>query len=83
VLLADLCLENADAAANVLSEARFEVSTVMVDVSSRETVHALVETATPIGKVTGVIHAAGGSCVVIASMSGTACRPEAGNMTGL
>jgi NAD(P)-dependent dehydrogenase (short-subunit alcohol dehydrogenase family) len=103
VLLADLRLENADAAAKVLSEAGFEVSTATVDVSSRESVHALVETATAIGEVTGVIHAAGvspsqapptvilkvdlygtalvleefgdviapgGSCVVIASMSG-------------
>src|SRR5271165_6964511 len=103
VVLADLRLENADAAAKVLSEAGFEVSTATVDVSSRESVHALVETATAIGEVTGVIHAAGvspsqapptvilkvdlygtalvleefgnviapgGSCVVIASMSG-------------
>ena len=103
VLLADLRQENADAAAKVLSEAGFEVSTATVDVSSRESVHALVETATAIGEVTGVIHAAGvspsqappavilkvdlygtavvleefgsviargGSCVVIASMSG-------------
>jgi NAD(P)-dependent dehydrogenase (short-subunit alcohol dehydrogenase family) len=103
VLLADLRLENADAAAKVLSEAGFEVSTATVDISSRESVHALVETATAIGEVTGVIHAAGvspsqappavilkvdlygtalvleefgdviapgGSCIVIASMSG-------------
>src|SRR5271166_6881266 len=59
VLLADLRLENADAAAKVLSQAGFEVSTATVDVSSRESVHALVETATAIGEVTGVIHAAG------------------------
>lgn len=103
VVLADLRLENADAAAKVLSEAGFEASTATVDVSSRASVHALVETATAIGEVTGVIHAAGvspsqaapatilavdlygtalvleefgnviargGSCVVIASMSG-------------
>src|SRR5271165_2835644 len=103
VVLADLRLENADAAAKVLSEAGFEVSTATVDVSSRASVHALVKTATAIGEVTGVIHAAGvspsqaspatilhvdlygtalvleefgvaiapgGSCVVIASMSG-------------
>lgn len=59
VLLADLRQENADAAAKVLSEAGFEVSTAIVDVSSRESVHTLVETATAIGDVTGVIHAAG------------------------
>jgi NAD(P)-dependent dehydrogenase (short-subunit alcohol dehydrogenase family) len=103
VLLADLKKENADAAAKVLSEAGFEVSTTVVDISSRESVHALVEAATAIGDVTGVVHAAGvspsqappavilkvdlygtavileefgeviapgGSCVVIASMSG-------------
>jgi NAD(P)-dependent dehydrogenase (short-subunit alcohol dehydrogenase family) len=103
VLLADLRVENARAAAAVLSNAGYEVSIATVDVSSRESVHALVETATAIGAVTGVIHAAGvspsqappatilavdlygtalvleefgnvvapgGSCVVIASMSG-------------
>ena len=48
-----------DAAAKVLSDAGFEVSTAIVDVSSRTSVHALVETATAIGTVTGVIHAAG------------------------
>jgi NAD(P)-dependent dehydrogenase (short-subunit alcohol dehydrogenase family) len=35
------------------------VSTAIVDVSSRESVHALVQTATAIGPVTCVIHAAG------------------------
>ncbi len=59
VLLADLRQENADAAADVLSNAGFEVSTATVDVASRESVHALVETATAIGEVTGLIHAAG------------------------
>jgi NAD(P)-dependent dehydrogenase (short-subunit alcohol dehydrogenase family) len=59
VLLADLRQETSDAAAKVLSDAGFEVSTVTVDVSSRESVHALVQTATALGDVTGVIHAAG------------------------
>ncbi len=59
VLLADLRQENADAAARVLADAGFDVSTAVVDVSSRESVHALVETATRLGEVTGVIHAAG------------------------
>lgn len=59
ILLADLCQENNDAAAKVLSEAGFIVSTTIVDVSLRESVHALVETATKIGGVTGLIHAAG------------------------
>jgi hypothetical protein len=50
---------NADAAAEVLSNAGFEVSTATVDVPSRESVHALVQTATALGDVIGVIHAAG------------------------
>jgi NAD(P)-dependent dehydrogenase (short-subunit alcohol dehydrogenase family) len=59
VLLSDLRQNNADAAAEVLSDAGFEVSTATVDVSSRESVHALVEKATSIGTITEVIHAAG------------------------
>ena len=59
VVLADLHQGNADAAAEVMLNAGFDVSTVTVDVSSRESVHALVDTATGFGDVTGVIHAAG------------------------
>lgn len=59
ILLADLHKENCDAAAKVLSDAGFKVTTAIVDVSSRESVHALVETATAIGIITGLIHAAG------------------------
>lgn len=59
VLLADLRLENAEKAAKVLADAGFEVSTATVDVSSRDSVHALVETATGLGDVAGLIHAAG------------------------
>ena len=59
ILLADLRGEAADAAAKVLGDAGFEVSTATVDVSSRPSVHALVETATALGHVTGLIHAAG------------------------
>jgi NAD(P)-dependent dehydrogenase (short-subunit alcohol dehydrogenase family) len=59
VLLADLKQENADAAAKVLSEAGFDVSTAVVDVSSKDSVLALVKTATSIGGVMGLIHAAG------------------------
>lgn len=103
VVLADLKQENADAAAKVLSEAGFDVSTAVVDISSRTSVRALVDKATAIGDISGVVHAAGvspsqatpsvilhvdlygtavilevfgnviapgGSCVVIASMSG-------------
>jgi NAD(P)-dependent dehydrogenase (short-subunit alcohol dehydrogenase family) len=59
VLLADLRQANADAAAEVLGNAGFQVSTATVDVSSRESVHALVQAAAALGDVTGVIHAAG------------------------
>jgi NAD(P)-dependent dehydrogenase (short-subunit alcohol dehydrogenase family) len=59
VLLADLRHDNVDAAARILIDAGFEVSTATVDVSSRKSVHALVRTATAIGTITGVIHAAG------------------------
>jgi NAD(P)-dependent dehydrogenase (short-subunit alcohol dehydrogenase family) len=59
VLLADIRLENADAAAKILSDAGFDVSTAIVDVSSRASVHALVAAATAQGEVSGVIHAAG------------------------
>src|SRR5271169_1725548 len=59
VVLADLLQSNADAAAEVMADAGFEVSTATVDVSSRESIHALVETSTALGDITGVIHAAG------------------------
>ena len=59
VLLADLREENASAAARVLIDAGFEVSTARVDVSSRDSVRALVTGATAIGEVAGLIHAAG------------------------
>ncbi len=59
VLLADMKQDNANAAAAVLENAGYEVSTAMVDASSRKAVHALVETATKIGDITGLIHAAG------------------------
>jgi NAD(P)-dependent dehydrogenase (short-subunit alcohol dehydrogenase family) len=59
VLLADLAEDNANAAAETLLNAGYEVSVTTVDVSSREDVHALVETATGLGEVTGLIHAAG------------------------
>lgn len=58
-VLADLRQENADAAAEVMSNAGFDVSTATVDISSRQSIHALVETAMKSGVVTGLIHAAG------------------------
>lgn len=59
VLLADLRPENAESAAKVLRDAGFSVSTTGVDVSSRESIQQLVNTATALGPVKGVIHAAG------------------------
>jgi NAD(P)-dependent dehydrogenase (short-subunit alcohol dehydrogenase family) len=59
VVLADMRAENANATAEVMSNAGYDVSVAIVDVSSREAVHALVAKATALGSVTGVIHAAG------------------------
>jgi NAD(P)-dependent dehydrogenase (short-subunit alcohol dehydrogenase family) len=59
ILLADLRQENADAAAKTLSEAGFDTTTAIVDVSSRASVHGLAETAASMGEVSGLIHAAG------------------------
>jgi NAD(P)-dependent dehydrogenase (short-subunit alcohol dehydrogenase family) len=59
ILLADLNQINNEAAAKTLSEAGFDISTTIVDVSSRTSVVALVETATKIGRIKGLIHAAG------------------------
>jgi NAD(P)-dependent dehydrogenase (short-subunit alcohol dehydrogenase family) len=59
VVLADLRQSNADAAAETLANAGFDVGTATVDVSSRESVYALADSAASRGYVTGVIHAAG------------------------
>ncbi|MFG1378726.1 SDR family oxidoreductase [Xanthobacter autotrophicus] len=59
VLLADLKQENSEAAATVLGNAGFDVSATSVNISSRASIHALVEQATALGDVTGLIHAAG------------------------
>jgi NAD(P)-dependent dehydrogenase (short-subunit alcohol dehydrogenase family) len=59
VVLADLKQSNADAAAEVMRNAGFDVSTVTVDVSSRDSVQHLVEVATSRGDIIGLIHAAG------------------------
>jgi NAD(P)-dependent dehydrogenase (short-subunit alcohol dehydrogenase family) len=53
VLLADTRSDNANAAAEVLGNAGYEVSTATVDASSREAVHALVETATKLATLQG------------------------------
>ena len=59
VLLADMRADHANAAAAVMSNAGYDVSVASVDVSSREAVDLLVETAGGLGHVSGLIHAAG------------------------
>ena len=59
VVFGDLREENAAAAAKTLREAGFDVSTAVVDISSRDSIRALVEKAASIGQVVGMIHAAG------------------------
>jgi NAD(P)-dependent dehydrogenase (short-subunit alcohol dehydrogenase family) len=57
LLLADLRQENAEAAAEVLSNAGYEANIATVDVSSRESGTRWLKSAA-LGNVTGVIHAA-------------------------
>jgi NAD(P)-dependent dehydrogenase (short-subunit alcohol dehydrogenase family) len=59
VLLASLDERQAVAAARVFHDTGFDADAARVDVSSRESVHALVQAATSRGNVTGLIHAAG------------------------
>ena len=59
VLLADLRLDDAETAAEVMSNAGYEVSVATCDVSSRDSVHAVIETAAKLGAISGLIHAAG------------------------
>ena len=59
LLLANLHDDLLHAAATTLKNAGFEISTANVDISSRKSVHSLVEKATSLGNVTGTIHAAG------------------------
>ena len=59
VILADVRIENANAAAAVMENAGYEVSVATVDASSRDDVNALVATATRLGEVIGLVHAAG------------------------
>lgn len=59
IVLADLRQENADAAAKILSDAGFSVSTMQTDVASRASIKTLIKTAKSFGEIFGVIHAAG------------------------
>jgi saccharopine dehydrogenase-like NADP-dependent oxidoreductase len=53
VLLADLREENANAAAETLGNAGYDVSVATVDASNREAVQALIEQATGLGEIRG------------------------------
>lgn len=59
VVLADLHQKNAEAAAKILVDAGFEVSTISVDISSRESIVKLIEHAQRFGAITNLINAAG------------------------
>jgi NAD(P)-dependent dehydrogenase (short-subunit alcohol dehydrogenase family) len=59
VLLADRSEANAKAAAEILGNAGYDVSTATVDVSSRDAVEKLAGAASKIGTVDGLVHAAG------------------------
>jgi len=59
LLLADMRPDNAKSAAVTLENAGFQVSVAAVDASSRAAVRALGQTATGLGDVVGLIHAAG------------------------
>ena len=59
ILLADINETNAEKASVVLTEAGFEVSTIKVDVSSRQSVLSMVKVAQGLGDIVGLIHKAG------------------------
>lgn len=59
VVLADLHQKNAEAAGKILVDAGFEVSTIIVDISSRESIVKLIEHAQRFGAITNLINAAG------------------------
>jgi len=90
VVLADLRHANAEAAAEVMRNAGFDVSTSTVDVSSRRSIQALVETASRHGDITGLVHAAGVSpsqapveAILAVDLYGTAVLlEEVGNVIG-
>lgn len=59
ILLADRNSKNLEEVALHMQANGFEVSKTHVDISSRSSIEELVETATHLGKVEGLIHAAG------------------------
>lgn len=59
IVLADLLIENANAAAKVMGDAGYEISTEEVDISSRKSVQSLVDKVSSEGAIEGLILAAG------------------------
>lgn len=59
ILVANHSQESADAAANTLSAAGFEVTAMQVDVSKREMVQAVVRKAQELGPIKALVQAAG------------------------
>ncbi|MBQ9487923.1 MAG: SDR family oxidoreductase [Selenomonadaceae bacterium] len=59
VVLADLKIENANAAAEIFENAGFETSTVAADLSSRESILNLISHAQKFGEIKNLINAAG------------------------
>lgn len=59
ILLANLHEEPLKEAVTTFKNAGFDVSSATVDISSRESIHTLVQTATSLGNITGVVNAAG------------------------
>lgn len=59
VVVADVKSDKAEAVAEALRAAGVRASTARVDVASRESVLELVDTASTIGNITGLIHSAG------------------------
>lgn len=59
VLVADIRQENVDAAVRTLHDAGFDATSALIDVSVRPSVQDVVRKATALGRITGLIHAAG------------------------
>jgi NAD(P)-dependent dehydrogenase (short-subunit alcohol dehydrogenase family) len=59
ILFADIKKDNAKAASTILGEAGFENSFADADVTSRQSILSLIETANKIGSITGLVHTAG------------------------
>ncbi len=59
IVLGDLRIENANAAAKVLEDAGFETSATAVDISSRESILKLIEHSQKFGNIQNLVNAAG------------------------